>query len=183
MLHKGNTRCLKNITDWEQSSLGTGSRRVESSRSEAIAPPRPWPQASTDFAKHVPGFREGTVFFPCISGPRGKGTKAPSQAITGECAFSIHQGNTGKPLSWSVQPSTGMACCSVLKASQCGWQSDMMDLIQPEAKRGAVTWPETGVKVWVSRDHDEGWGQSNYGTDMTDAAECCVGWGSWRDHR
>ena len=77
MLRKGNTMCLKNITDWEQSSLGTSNQRVEGSRSEATAPPMPWLQASTDFAKHVPGFREGTLFFLCTSGPRGKGTKAP----------------------------------------------------------------------------------------------------------
>lgn len=119
--------------------------------------------------------------FSVHQGLEGKIPKPWSQAITRECFFSIHPGHR-ETLSSSVQPSTGMACCSVLKDSQCGWQSDTMDLIQSEAKRGDVTWPETGAKVWVSRDHDESWRQSNYGTDMT-KLQNAVGWDSWRDHR
>lgn len=176
------TRCLENITDWEQSSFGTGNQTVEGSRSEATAPQGPGPRPVLTLPNMCLVLEKEQCSFSVHQGLEGKVPKPPYQAITEECAFSIHQGHRETP-SWLVQPSTGMAWCSVLKDFQCWWQSDMMDLIEPEATRGDVTWPETGAKVWVSRDHDEGWRQSNYGTHMTKAAECCVGWGSWRDHR
>lgn len=56
--------------------------------SEATVSPRPWPQAMTCSAKHIPVFREGCVSSLCISASRcvcGKGEplKARGQAITG----------------------------------------------------------------------------------------------------
>lgn len=77
MLHKGNTEYLKTVTERAHRGLGTvhhGSIQSEVgfSGSEAAAIPGP---------KHIPGFREGTMFL-LISGPQGKALVSWLQAIT-----------------------------------------------------------------------------------------------------
>lgn len=65
-------------------------------------------------------------------GLEGKVPKPQSQAITGEWFFHTSRPQGSPQL---ISPALNRYGCSVLKDSQWGWQSDTMDLIQPEAKR------------------------------------------------
>lgn len=110
---KRNSGYLKCVTDWAHRGLGIDNFSsfgggFKFPGSEVTVPPRPWLQAITSLAKHIPGFRQGIIFLLHVSGHQEKHwiTLVPNPSLLLKTPYTwvIEQGKIKLTMTWKLHP-------------------------------------------------------------------------------